>query len=239
MKLQYPAPVLSFPLESVSKVVADTLKKKHWHRFTAGTTKLVYVPIYIFTYEAFFEENGVVVRELNGRIAVDAINGNVWESVPYVLEEMPVELVKETRHSYRMEVKQPPLSKDEAREIAAVKLSAMLGVPRQNIKILGGEIVFWPLWRVWVDVRSGSYRLDVDGVSGMLFGAEKVPVRERGWYEITEEVLSELKQPSAWIRYMNLLADVLNVPRWVVWVILFLVVLLVLNWVGVFRLLGR
>ncbi|HIP74047.1 MAG TPA: hypothetical protein EYH23_00430 [Euryarchaeota archaeon] len=239
MKLQYPAPVLSFPLESVSKVVADTLKKKHWHRFTAGTTKLVYVPVYLFTYEAFFEENGVVVKELNGRIAVDATNGNVWESIPYVLEEMPVELVRETRHSYKMEVKQPVLSKDEAREVAAVKLSAMLGIPRQNIKVLGGEILFWPVWRVWVDVHSGSYRLDVDGVSGMLFGAEKVPVRERGWYEITGEVLSELKQPSAWVKYINLLADMLNIPRWVAWLLLALTLMFLLWWAGVFRLFGR
>ena len=238
MKLQHPAPVLSFPLESVSKVVADTLKKKHWHRFTAGTTKLVYAPIYIFTYEAFFEEGGVVVKELNGRVAVDAISGKIWESIPYVLEEMPVELVKETRHSYNMEVKQPSLSRDEAREVATVKLSAMLGIPRQNIRLLGGDVVFWPVWRVWVDVHSGSYRLDVDGVSGSLFGAEKVPVRERGWYEITEEVLSELKQPSAWIQYVNMLADVLNVPRWAIWLLLLLIVYLILTWIGVFRMLG-
>ena len=238
MKLQYPAPVLSFPLESVSKVVADTLKKKHWHRFKSGTMKLVYIPIYIFTYEAFFEQNGVVVNETSGKIAIDATNGNVWESVPYVLDEMPIELIRETRHEYRMEVMNPSISKDEAKELATVKLSAMLGVPRQNIKIVGGDIVLWPVWRVWVDVRSGNYRLDVDGVSGMLFGAEKVPVRERGWYEITEEVLSELKQPSAWIRYVNLIADVLHVPRWVVWAALLLVILLLFKWLGVFRLLG-
>ncbi len=239
MKLQYPAPTLSFPLESVSKVVASTLKKKHWHHFTAGTMKLVYVPIYIFTYEAFFEENGVVVNETSGKIAIDATNGSVWESVPYVLDEMPIELVRETKHSYKMEVLDPSISKDEAKDLATVKLSAMLGIPRQNIKIVGGDIVLWPIWRVWVDVRSGNYRLDVDGVSGMLFGAEKVPVRERGWYEITEEVLSELRQPSAWIRYVNLLADVLHVPRWAMWTALAILLLLILKWIGAFSILGR
>ncbi len=231
MKLQYPAPVLSLPLDAVSKVVASTLKKKHWHRFTTGTVKLVYVPIWIFTYDAFVAQNGVVVNETSGKIAIDATNGNVWEAVPYVLEEMPIELTKETRHEYKMEVLSPTISKDEAKDLAVLKLSAMLGVPKDNIKIVGGEIVLWPIWRVWVDVHSGTYRLDVDAVSGQLFGAEKVPVRERGWYEITEEVLQELRQPSAWIRYINELADLLHIPRWAMWLMLGLFALLLVKWV--------
>ncbi len=232
MKLEYPAPVLSLPLDAVSKIVASTLKKKHWHRFTTGTVKLVYVPIWIFTYDAFVAQNGVVVNETSGKIAIDATNGSVWDAVSYVLDEMPIELTKETRHEYKMETLSPTISKDEAKELAILKLSAMLGVPKDNIKIVGGEIVLWPIWRVWVDVRSGTYRLDVDAVSGQLFGAEKVPVRERGWYEITEEVLQELRQPSAWIRYINELADLLHIPRWAMWLLLGLFALLIIKWVA-------
>jgi hypothetical protein len=229
MRLQYPAPTLSFPLDAVSKVVASTLKQKHWHHFKTGTMKLVYVPIWIFTYEAYVEQNGVVTNELNGKIAIDATNGNVWEAVPYVLDEMPIETTMEPKHEYRFEAKDVVISKDEAKELATVKLSSMLGIPRQNIKIVGGEVYLWPLWRVWVEVQSGNYRLDIDAVSGTLFGAEQVPERELGWYEITAEVLQELHSPSGWVKYINLLADVLHVPRYVVWLVLILLVLFLLK----------
>ncbi len=233
MRLQYPAPTLSFPLDAVSKVVASTLKKKHWHHFKTGTVKLVYVPIWIFTYEAFYEQNGVVVNETTGKIAIDATNGKVWEAVPYVLDEMPVDLTQEPQHEYRFEAKDVVISKDEAKDLATVKISSMLGVPRQNIKIVGGEVYLWPLWRIWVDVQSGTYRLDVDAVSGTLFGAEQVPERELGWYEITAEVLQELHSPSGWVKYVNLLADVLHVPHWAMWLILAFVFLLFLKWIHV------
>jgi len=220
MKLQYPAPTLSIPLESVSKIVASTLKKKHWHHFKSGTTKLVYVPVWLFNYTAFFEENGVVVAENSGRVAIDAVSGNVYEHIPYVLEEMPIDMSKETKHAYKADVLQPAIGKDEAKEVLQLKLSSLLKIPKNNIKLTGGQMLFWPIWRVWVEVREGSFRLDVDGVSGMVFGAEKVPERELGWYEITQDVLNELRSPSAWIKYINALADALHVPRPILWLII-------------------
>ncbi len=214
MKLKYRAPALTIPLEDISKIVASTLKKKHWHRFRTATLKLVYQPIWLLTYDVFFEENGVIIGENSGIIAIDAIDGHVWEQIPIVLNEIPVEFVRETRHEYRAEFPNPTLSKEDAKELARIKLSAMLKVPKNNVKVVGGELILYPLWRVWVEVRQGTFRLDIDGVSGALFGAEKVPERERGWYEITQEVLEELKTPSGWYKYLRLLADYLHIPVW-------------------------
>lgn len=230
MKLRFPAPPLSVPLEQISKIVASTLKKKHWHHFKSGTTKLVYVPVWLFNYTAFFEEGGVIVSESSGRMAMDAVTGNLYQQIPYVLEEMPIDLTKETMHEYKMKVLSPVLSKEEAKDLLALKLSALLKIPKQNIKIAGGEMLLWPVWRVWVEVREGSFRLDIDGVSGMVFGAEKVPERELGWYEITQEVLNELKSPSGWVKYINALADALHVPRPLFWIaIIALLVYIILS----------
>ena len=225
MKLAYPAPVLSIGLDSLSKIVADTLRKKHWHRFREGTVKLVYIPVYIFTYEVFLEENGTVVMEQSGKVAVNGESGDLLEYIPMVLEEMPLELVEEPKHGYQMEVIDFVLTKDEAKEIAQIKLAGMLKVPRSSIKIVGGKKILWPIWRVWVDVREGNYRLDVDGVTGMVFGAEKVPERELGWYEITQQVLTELRTPKGWIKYLNKLAEFLNIPPIVVYLVIFGIIL--------------
>ena len=212
MKLAYPAPKLSIGLDVLSKSVADTLRKKHWHRFREGTVKLVYIPVYVFTYEIFVEQEGIVVMEQNGKVAVNGETGELLVHVADVLVEMPIELTTEPSHGYNMEVKDFVLSKDEAKEIAQIKLASLLKVPRNSIKIVGGTKLLWPVWKVWVDVREGNYRLDVDGVTGMVFGAEKVPERELGWYEITQQVLTELRTPRGWIKYMNKLAEFLHIP---------------------------
>jgi hypothetical protein len=226
MKLAYPAPTLSIGLDSLSKVVVDTLRKKHWHHFKEGTVKLVYIPIYLFTYEIYIEENGIITTEQSGKVAINGETGDMLEGVPYVLEEMPIDMAEETKHGYKMEVKDFVLSKDEAKELAQIKLASLLKLPKNNIKVVGGVKILWPIWRIWVEVREGSYRLDVDGVTGMVFGAEKVPERELGWYEITQQVLTELRTPSGWIKYMNKLADALHIPPIILYIILFLVIVL-------------
>lgn len=227
MKLAYPAPTLSIGLDSLSKVVADTLRKKHWHHFKEGTVKLVYVPVYLFTYEIYILENGIVATEQSGKVAVNGETGDIMEGVPYVLDEMPIDMVNETKHEYKMEVKDFVLSKDEAKELAQIKLAAMLKIPKDSIKVVGGVKLLWPLWKIWVEVREGSFRLDVDGVTGMVFGAEKVPERELGWYEITQQVLTELRTPRGWIKYMNKLAEALHVPPAVLYITVLLFILLI------------
>ncbi len=225
MKLAYPSPTLSIGLDTLSKVVADTLRKKHWHHFREGTVKLVYIPVYIFTYDIFVEENGVVAMEQSGKVAINGESGDLLEYIPMVLEEMPIEMTNEPKHDYQMEVKDFVISKEEAKELAQIKLAGLLKVPKDSIKVVGGQKIFWPIWRVWVDVHEGNYRLDIDGVTGMVFGAEKVPERELGWYEITQQVLTELRTPKGWIKYMNKLAKLLHVPPIVVYIIFFGIVL--------------
>ncbi len=225
MKLAYPSPTLTVGLDTLSKVVADTLRKKHWHHFKEGTVKLLYIPVYVFTYEVFVEENGIVVMEQSGKVAVNGETGEILEHIPYVLDEMPTELITETKHDYQVEVKDFVLSKDEAKELAQIKLASLLKVPRNSIKVVGGTKLLWPVWKVWVEVREGSYRLDVDGATGMVFGAEKVPERELGWYEITQQVLSELRSPRGWAKYINKLANALHVPPALLYIVLALVIL--------------
>ncbi len=229
MKLAYPSPVLGIGVDHLSKIVADTLRSKHWHHFKEGTVKLVYEPVYLFTYDVFFEENNTVVGETSGKVAISAVDGHLIEHIPYVMDEMPIEFTKEPKHSYQMEVKDVSLSKEEAKELAQIKLASTLKVPKNAVKVVGGSLLLWPVWKVWVEVREGSYRIDIDGVTGMVFGAEKVPERELGWYEITQNVLTELRKPSGWIKYMDKLADTLNVPRWIAYLVFLLLLLYLLT----------
>lgn len=227
MRLSHPAPVLSIGLDSLSSIVADTLKKKRWHRFKEGTVKLVYIPVYIFPYDVFIEENGSIIMDQSGKVAINGENGQLLEYIPSVLEEMPLEFVDEPRHGYNMEVIDFNITKEEAKELAQIKLASLLKIPKGSVKIVGGKQMLWPIWKVWVEVREGTFRLDVDGVTGLVFGAEKVPERELGWYEITQQVLNELRTPRGWIKYLNKLAEVLHVPPLVVYAgVLFLLFLL-------------
>ncbi len=236
MKLEAEAPVLSITLDALSKIVAGALERKRWHRFTTGTVKLIYFPLYVFNYQVFMESEGRIVNEESGKVAIRATDGELMPYVPVVLNEMPLELVRETRHDYEAEVREFELTREEAKEMVRIKMASMLGVGKENVNVFGGKKMYWPIWRVWVEVREGNFRLDVDGVTGEIWGVEKVPERELGWYEITEQVLTELRTPKGWVKYVNALASVLGVHPIVVWLILFALLMFfvgsILGWFG-------
>ncbi len=220
MKLSYPAPTLSIGIDALSKIVADTLRKKRWHRFKEGTVKLVYLPVYVFLYQIVLKEDDIVVSETTGKTAIDGVYGNMLEYIPAVLDEMPMELKSEVEHGLKYEVKDFSIDEDSAKNIVKNKLSSLLKVPSSSVAVYSGEKLYWPFWIVWVEVREGTFKLTVDGVTGTVSGAERVPERELGWYEITTQVLNELRTPKGWIKYLSLLADQLGLPRWLIFILI-------------------
>ena len=61
--------------------------------------------------------------------------------------------------------------------------------------------IYVPFWVVYVTVAEGTFKIKISAINGEVFGSEKVPIREKGFMEITEETLEELKNPKAWLKY--------------------------------------
>jgi len=216
---------ISFNLEQVAGLVEETLRKKNWRAFEKGEIKLVLTPFYIFYYDAVVEEEGKATGEnrstgesrptgkgkaskesKRGRLA---LNGETAELGKEIAESMPEEeeLVKELPDTYPLIVRKPLFSKAEAEKIALLKTASMLGADRDNVILTGFKQIYCPMWIAFVTVAGQTRQLEISGVTGQVFGEEMVPVREKGFVEITKETLQELKEPGSWLRYSKEIAE--------------------------------
>ena len=196
-----------FEIEKVAELIEATLKKKSWQAFDRGEVKLVLQPTYIFYYDAVFEEGGKPKgKGERGRLALNAETAELDKGMA---ETMPPdnELVKELPDDYPLVVRKPLFSKAEAEKIALLKTAALIGADRNNVVLTGFKVVYYPMWLAFVTVKKKTYELKISAVTGELFGEEQVPEREKGFVEITNETLHELKEPGAWVKYSKEIAD--------------------------------
>ncbi len=198
---------ISFEIEKVAGLIEATLKKKNWQSFDRGEVKLVLQPVYIFYYDAVFEEGGKPSgKGERGRLALNAETAELNKGLA---ETMPPDnkLVKELPDDYPLIVRKPLFSAAEAEKIALLKTSALIGADRNNVVLTGFKVVYYPMWLAFVTVKEKTYELEISAVTGEIFGEEQVPEREKGFVEITKETLHELKEPGAWVKYSKEIAD--------------------------------
>lgn len=192
---------ISVGLEKVAGTIEETIKKKHWKRFEKGEIKLVLTPFYFFYYDAVFEDK----ETERGRLA---LNGETAALERELAETVPdeAELVKELPDDYPLIVRKPLFSEKEAEKIALLKTANIVGVERKDVVLTGFKIVYYPMWLAFVTVNDTTHELEISAVTGEIVNEEIVPLREKGFVEITKETLSELKEPGAWVKYSKEIA---------------------------------
>ena len=202
MQIGSPSFAVSFGLEEVKKLIAETLKKKDWHTFKHGDITLSFVPHYTFYYDAFTEEQtdkGKKITETKrGALALNAVSGEIDKEVSKELEKIGLATkLPEVKAKFQ----KPAMDKAEAKSIAEIKTAAFLASHPEKLVISNLKIVFYPLWTLGIEVEEGNFELHVSGTNGKVFGEEKIPWRKKGLIELTTETLSELKSPAAWGKY--------------------------------------
>ncbi len=216
MYLNRPAFPVSFSLEQTVEMISEMVRGKYWHDFEVGEVKLVYIPVWVFNYDAYTEappeqkgeseatkSQRVVSGVESGRMALNAYTNELSEDIGYLYDSMEAALVNEPTKEYPYEVQRPKVREAEAKRIIPVKMAARFSLPKENVIVSGLELVYLPMWAVWLTVAEGTFKLQINAVSGEILNQEEVPERERGWLELTSETLEELKQPGAWVEYTH------------------------------------
>ena len=200
---------IEFQIEQVTKLIEGILKRKNWKKFDVAAVKLVLTPFYFFYYDAAIEaqkDGLVVVKETKrGRAALDAESG---ELDPLILGKIPPDskLVKELPETYPIEVQKSGFSTREAKKIAVLKTASMLQVGREDIVITDFKMIYCPIWVADITVAGQTHELTISASTGELLKEENVPVRIKGFVEVTEETLHELRKPGAWLHYTKEIA---------------------------------
>lgn len=190
------------------KLLENLLKDRNWHNFKVAEIKLVYVPFWKTSYIAFFEKvsdgQKIVSRTVSSKRALDN-QLRFDDELLFLLGSSAVE--KKPAHAYPFEVVKAHIPENDAKKIVQIKLAEMLMLGKDNVIVSELEKFYFPKWVAFLEVAEGTYRIEVNAVNGKIFGREKVPLREKGWLEITSETLNELKEPEAWARYASEIAS--------------------------------
>ena len=165
------------------------------------------MPYWICSYDAFAEsadeesKSKSVSEAGSGKMGLNAVSNELDEAVASLYEGASLEETVKPDKKYPFEIQRPRIRDREAERIIPLKVAAMLGTTKDNIVISGLDMVYVPKWMAFVTVAEGTYRLEINAVTGEITNEEQVPVRERGWLELTGETLQDLKRPGAWIEY--------------------------------------
>ncbi len=221
MKLDKPSLPISLSKEDALSQINETIMEKNWREeeIEISELSLLYVPFFVFNYEAFQEskaeesEQPVVSETQNGCMALNAFDSELNEEIAQLFEEEELNLEKKTPKEVAFELQKTRLNDEEAKQIAQVKVAAQLSLGKDNIIISALELVYVPFWLTIAKVGEEEYRVEINAVSGAMTGLEELPERGKGYGELAKETVSELKDPFAWAKYSA--SIIIDIAKWI------------------------
>ena len=215
---------ISFTFEDCVAYIESLIKSRGWTNFEVADVKLVYYPYWFYRYDTYEEsvdetvsledeeaeeegdeglatDGGSVTSTSSGYLALDAVTAEINEEIASFIESEEPKRIKEVEEGYEFGVPRHKIKQHGAEKIAPLKTAEHLGVPLDKVIISHLKLIHVPYWNINVSVAEGVYAFEINAVSGEPTSEEEIPEREKGWMEITNETLEELKQPGAWVEY--------------------------------------
>ena len=205
MILDNPVFELRVTAEDALGILKRLLKQRHWKKFDVANLGLNYVPYWFFNFDVYEEVEGQS-QTYSSQMCMNAITGKLEPMLIEIMKTIPVRQEKEIREQ-KYDIKNPAVKEDEARSTAPIKIAGMMHRPKDTITVSGLRLVYVPTWVIWVDLASGTKRIDLDAISGSPLNIQNVPTKERGFLEVTADTLEELKTPAGWVDYSKKMFD--------------------------------
>jgi hypothetical protein len=120
-----------------------------------------------------------------------------------MIESNDFKRIKEVDEGYDFEVERHKIKHDGAERIAPLKTAEHLGTSLDKVIISHLKLIHVPFWQLNVSVAEGIYSFEINAVTGETVSEEEIPEREKGWMEVTNETLEDLKRPGAWMEYAS------------------------------------
>ncbi len=192
MLLDAPAfkPVLT--PESALGIVAKALQEAGFAKFDVTDIKLVYTPYYMFSFDVIAQEG----QSPSGKTAMNAYSGDLNDFVP-ILFERPLKTLKQTEENAVVE--ETAISTTEAKDAAASKLAAQVGLKKDTIAVSAVKKIYVPAFRIWIDVAGDTHKFEIDALLGAPSGLEILPPKPHHPTDDVKSVLNKMKSPQGWI----------------------------------------
>lgn len=204
MYLGNPALPVLFPAKEALKKVNKVLVEKNWQEFDIASMKLVLVPFFFYQYHYFIEEEKestrIVKETVDGFIALNAHSLKINENAARLIKE---NLDKQHNQAPDIEFSTQDinLAKKDQDKVILLKTAQHFKIPKENFVVSDIRVFFVPFYETQITINENHYAIVINAVDGNILGIEKIPEREKGFLELTQETLQDLLEPSNWVKY--------------------------------------
>jgi hypothetical protein len=241
---------ITFTAENLRKKIEELVYSNNWKEFEIKELKLVFKPFYVFNFNAFKEKNqGIVSDSIKGKKALNALTSELNEKIASFFKVSQPKDLDEEELPENFEVLQPELSLNEAKKVILVELSKNLSIPKENIFIFGLKLVLVPEWNALIKINEKNFSIAFSAIDGTPLLKPKIPLRNKGVLELSEELLIELREPKAWLKYFkNLLIEAIKLFSsliksiwklsnygWLTLLLLIILIIVLLNHFGIIK----
>jgi len=201
MLLDNPTLELRIEVQDILEILENILKEKNWKNFDVASLKLMYMPFYIFNYDTLVEteiQGQPYSQGFSGMMAMNAITGELEPILSDTMETRSVKQVREITHDLQYELQKPAISLKEVKDSAQIKLAGQFNLRKKDLAVSGFRLFYWPIWRIFVQLKNRVQRVDVEAIDGNPLNFEQVPIREKTWMEVTGDTFKKLKTTKGW-----------------------------------------
>lgn len=225
MKLNKNALPVKIDFENALAIVQKEFNRKgHKVTLTNNNFHLNITPFWVCFYDVDSNKNGNY-KHFTGQTALNALTNKSQDEYLAILDHYSSQIIDSVEVSLEkieIRVKKKLVTKEEAQEIITKMLSCKFEVLKENVTLSGFEEVYIPIWKC----KYKDYDVLLDGVIGKINNFNEITKKEKTNQELFTEVVSDLKKPKMFFKYLsNLFKDIFKIiiKNWV----LFLVFLIV------------
>ncbi|MFA5931051.1 MAG: hypothetical protein WC821_01940 [archaeon] len=204
MYLGNPLLPINITAQAAAELIKKELEEKYWSEYEQKSFMLDLVPYFLFNYHYYLENEGdgkhTIKSAVHGLLAIDGHNIVVRE-----------DLVKLLKHNWKKATPEIPrgefhenwnnIEKREQDEVLQLKTAEHFGVPKTNVVISSAKKMLVPFYSIKLLINEEEYWITINALDGTVQGLKEIPERKKGYRELTKETISDLKKPSAWIKY--------------------------------------
>ena len=189
-----------FPYSDAVRLIDNFIGSKGYYSFRIEKVKLVYFPFWFFNFSAFVHENTKSKEVSAGSKGFDELLNDFSEKFPELARNTEfVEFSGEPEADYLIELKKSEYSKEEVKEVIAVKLASLLGVKKENVIISSLKLIYLPKWFVAARVDGKEFVFEVSLIKKEILNSGILPPRFKPVTEQTKDALKEFLEPKTWL----------------------------------------
>jgi len=203
-------------------ILKDVMKEKNQRKYDVMGVELTFKPYWFFTYTCELlmrdqDKNIIDSDEIGGRVAIDAVTGELSDYLQDLLDKEPIDIVDLSDEMGEVggdaKIAEAKISEKRLEHFITQKISGALRAEKENVSVAGFDLVWAPVYKFWLTVKKKTHHVQIDGTGGYPIDYDNVPLKPKTWADRIRDDIDLLKEPKKWGEFLKKKRAAMKVPR--------------------------